>query len=328
MKQSILVTGGAGYIGSHICKALYLNGYIPIVLDRLEYSCRKFAKWGPFFVGHVGDRQLLRKIFNDYHPEAVIHCAGCISVSESFCEPDKYYQNNVVESFELLDEMIFSGIDLLIFSSSCAVYGNTGVDPIPEDHPKNPTTPYGRSKWMIEQIIQDLSRVFPLRYGILRYFNASGADKEGELGECHVPETHLVPLIFRAAFENHYAVSILGTDYTTKDGTAIRDYLHISDLVNGHLKAFQVLKGSTESFVVNLGSGRGYSVLEVIQIAEKLLQKKIPVIQSTRREGDSPMLIAKIDQARNILNWTPERTIEDIIISACNWYKLSNGIFG
>lgn len=319
MKSDVIVTGGAGYIGSHICKWLSHHGYHPIVIDSLVCGHREFVKWGPLIEGKISDRSLLKAVFEKYQPQAVIHCAGLISVPESVSKPDLYYENNVMEGLILLQEMIRYRIDKIIFSSSCAVYGHANGSQISENDSLSPITPYGRSKLMFEQIIQDISRTYPLRHAILRYFNAAGADMDGEIGEFHLPETHLIPLILEVAAGRNEEFEIYGCDFPTTDGTAIRDFVHVSDLADGHYKALELLQKSSSSLVINLGVGKGLSVKEIVRLAERITEKKIRVHYSKQREGDPAVLVANNKKACQLLQWAPRRDIEDIIASAWKW---------
>jgi UDP-glucose 4-epimerase len=318
--KNIIVTGGAGYIGSHICMALNDVGYCPIVIDNLSRGHREFVRWGPLIEGDTGNRNLLRDVFKCYKPQAVIHCAGYISVHESVLNPNLYFQNNVSDSLILLQEMLHSGIDKIIFSSSCAVYGQGKDGPLSEMDPPNPISPYGRSKWMFEQMIQDVSRSYSFRHGILRYFNAAGADFGGAIGERHYPETHLIPLIFEAANGQREKFSMFGCDFPTADGSAIRDFIHVSDLAIGHIKALQLLEHDSSSFILNLGAGTGVSVKEMVRLTEQITKKKIPIHFAGRREGDPAQLVADISQAKQRLEWAPQTSIEDIIATAWKWH--------
>jgi UDP-glucose-4-epimerase GalE len=317
LKERVLVTGGAGYIGSHVAKTLSQRGYEPIVIDNLVRGHREFVKWGPLIVGCAGDRKLLKQAFDQYRPFGIIHCAGYIDVFESIQKPDLYYENNVEVTRNLLEEMACSQIKNLIFSSTCATYGISSEPFLAENHPQNPTHPYGESKRLAELLIKK----HPLNYGILRYFNAAGADPEGELGEKRgFLETHLIPLVLQAA-EKQKRFSIYGTDFPTPDGTAIRDYIHATDLAKGHVDALERLEKG--SFCLNLGSGIGTSVREIIKTAEKVIGIRIPVTETARREGDPPILVSHIEKARTLIDWSPRFNLEQIIQSAWNWQKLS-----
>lgn len=322
MDKNIIVTGGAGYIGSHICKALKERGYVPVVIDNLSRGYRNFVKWGPSVIGDIGDKQILKHAFDAYQPIAVIHCAGLTYVEESLKDPKMYYQNNVAGALCLLETMLEHSVSKIIFSSTAATYGQETSSPLLEDCPQIPINPYGRSKLIIEQIIKDFTKAYSLQYAILRYFNAAGADMEGEIGEYHIPETHLIPLILEVAAGKRKAISIYGTDYPTPDGSAIRDYIHVEDLARGHVQALECLIHSGESVVANLGSGRGTSVKEVIKVVEKVTGKQIPIHLAPRREGDPAVLVANIEKAKSCLKWSPDLSdLETIVFSAWNWLQ-------
>ena len=320
--KNILVVGGAGYIGSYMCKYLAASGFQPIVLDDLSYGHPQAVCWGPFHHGCMSDTQLLGNIFEKNSISAVMHFAGFINVGESVCHPDKYYQNNVAKTITLLNTMIKYQVMNFIFSSSCAVYGDPLEIPLSEKHPLNPVNPYGHTKLMSEQILSDFSRAFGLNYISLRYFNASGADPDGQGGEDHQPETHLIPLILQTALGQRESIHIYGNDYPTRDGTCIRDYIHIDDLAQAHLLAIKRLLHSRGSEVFNLGNGAGYSVKEVIAVARKITGHPIPTQITARRKGDPAVLIGASAKAEKKLGWKPLCTdLDTIIASAWNWHK-------
>jgi len=322
MKETILVTGGAGYIGSHTCKALSAMGCLPITLDNLVYGHPWAVQWGPQFVGDITDSAALDRLFSEHHPKAVIHFAAFAYVGESVDHPAKYYHNNVVGSLTLLEAMRRHKCQNIIFSSSCATYGIPQQVPIPETHPQHPINPYGRSKRMMEQIIQDYGSAYGIRYAILRYFNAAGADPDGQIGEDHDPETHLIPILLQTVLGQRGHTDVYGTDYDTPDGTAIRDYIHVSDLANAHVLALQYLLESGQNLCTNLGTGRGYSVLEVIQAVERITGKAVSYRTVGRRPGDPPALVAKADLAESILGCKPLfREIQSTIHTAWNWHQ-------
>ncbi len=322
MAKTVLVTGGAGYIGSHTCKALAALGYLPISLDNLIYGHKWAVQWGPLFEGDIADSLILDKIFSDYHPTAVIHFAAYAYVGESVEHPAKYYQNNVVGSVTLLEAMRRHGCMNIIFSSSCATYGMPLQIPIPESHPQNPINPYGRSKLIMEQIIQDYGSAYGIRYAILRYFNAAGADPEGQIGEDHDPETHLIPLLMQTLQGRRDYTEVYGADYDTPDGTAIRDYIHVKDLAHAHILALQYLGESQQNLCINLGSGKGNSVMEVIQAVQQVTGRPVPYRLVDRRTGDPPVLVAKADRAYSLLGWKPDfRDIKETILTAWNWHQ-------
>jgi UDP-arabinose 4-epimerase len=322
MTEPILITGGAGYIGSHTCKALAAMGYLPITLDNLAYGHAWAVQWGPFIKGDIADSSVLDQIFSAYRPKAVIHFAAYAYVGESVQHPAKYYRNNVAGSISLLDAMRRHGCKNVIFSSSCSTYGMPLRLPIPEDHPQNPINPYGRTKLMMEQIIQDYGSAYGVRYAILRYFNAAGADPEGQIGEDHEPETHLIPLLLQTAQGRRDYTEVYGTDYETPDGTAIRDYIHVTDLAGAHLLALKYLTESRQSLCLNLGTGEGNSVMEVIEAVRKVTGKTVAYRLVDRRPGDPPVLVAKPDYAYSLLGWKPGfGDIQETISTAWNWHQ-------
>ncbi|BCB26569.1 UDP-glucose 4-epimerase GalE [Sulfurimicrobium lacus] len=320
LEETILVVGGAGYIGSHMVKMLLGRGYGVTTLDNLSSGHRDAVLGGEFVLGDLADRALLDKLFRERKIGAVMHFASFIQVGESVQNPAKYYENNVVNTLNLLDAMVAHNVKRFIFSSSAAVYGNPIAVPIPEDHPKLPINPYGRTKWMVEQILEDYDRAYGLKSVSLRYFNAAGADPEGQLGERHEPETHLIPLILRAASGRAPDIKVFGRDYDTPDGTCIRDYVHIVDLCEAHLFAMERLMKGASSAAYNLGNGNGFSVAEVIATTERVTARKITVIDATRREGDPPRLVADASRARAELGWQPRfDRLDSIIEHAWAW---------
>lgn len=320
--MEILVTGGAGYVGAHAAKALNEAGYGVVVLDNLSQGHQEFVRWGTFYKGDVGDAALLRKIFTTHEISAVMHFAALTLVGESVTEPAKYYENNVLQSFILLREMIDHGVKNFVFSSTCAVYGIPEIVPIPEEHPRAPVNPYGKTKLAVEHMLEDFSRAYDIRYVSLRYFNAAGAEYTASIGEDHTPETHLIPIVLDVALGRRKEVGIFGTDYPTQDGTCVRDYIHVADLAKAHLLAVKYLEEEGESRAFNLGVGQGFSVREVIEVARKVTGKDIKAVEAPRREGDPPVLIADSTKARSILKWNPEYTsLNDIISSAWEWHR-------
>lgn len=320
--KNILIVGGAGYIGSYMCKYLAKNGYHPIVLDNLVYGHRQAVKWGPFIAGQMADTKLLDQIFKEHSIAAVMHFAAFCYVGESVEDPGKYYQNNVAATITLLEEMLKKNIKNFIFSSSCAVYGEPVEIPITEQHPYNPINPYGRSKLMVEQILQDFRAAYGLEYVALRYFNAAGADPEGEIGEEHNPETHLIPLVLKTALGQRETINIFGDDYATKDGTCIRDYIHIDDLAQAHLLALNRLLNGLPGGQYNLGNGDGYSVKEVIEVARNITSKQIPAKIVERRPGDPAVLIGSSEKAFKELGWKPQfADLNAIVETAWQWHK-------
>lgn len=322
MTNAVLVTGGAGYIGSHACKALAEAGHTPIAFDSLVYGHEWAAQWGPFIRGDLADTALLRRVMEEHAVEAVIHFAAFAYVGESMTEPRKYFRNNVAHTLNLLDAMLDAGVRRIVFSSTCATYGVPESVPIAEDHPQAPVNPYGESKLMVEKILRWYGEAYDLRWMALRYFNAAGADPEGRIGEDHDPETHLVPLVLQAAAGQRPDVSIFGTDYPTPDGTAIRDFIHVDDLADAHVRALQHLDRGGESGMLNLGTGTGHSVREVIRAAERVTGRPVPVREAPRRPGDPAALVADARKAREVLGWQPRHTgIETILATAWNWLR-------
>ena len=320
----ILVTGGAGYIGSHACKALSRAGYLPIAYDNLAHGHPRAVKWGPLERGDILDHGRLDEVIAKYQPAAVMHFAAFAYVGESVTDPGKYYRNNVVGSLNLLETARDHGIQSLVFSSTCATYGIPECPPITEATPQRPINPYGASKLMVERMIEDFGTAHGLHSMILRYFNAAGADPDGEIGEDHDPETHLIPLVLDAASGRRTHVSIFGDDYDTPDGTCIRDYIHVSDLADAHVKALQALLAGAGSQVLNLGNGTGFSVRDVISAAQRVTGANIPALVGMRRPGDPPWLVASAEAARSMLNWSPKRAdIETIVGDAWAWHRHS-----
>lgn len=322
----VLVVGGAGYIGSHVNKLLNKKGYKTIVFDNLIYGHREFVKWGDFVLGDLADINQIRLCFEKYNVDAVMHFSAFAYVGESVKLPSKYYINNVANTLNLLQVMLEYGVKNFIFSSTCATYGIPEKIPIPEDHPQMPINPYGWSKLMVEQILRDYEKAYGLKYIIFRYFNAAGADPEGEIGEIHIPETHLIPLTLKVALGVEDHLKIFGTDYPTPDGTAIRDYIHVNDISEAHILGLEYLVNYGKSDVFNLGNERGFSVREVVKKVEEITGRKVKAIEWERREGDPPVLIGSSDKAKKILGWKPEYSdIETIIQTAWEWEKKVSG---
>lgn len=318
--KPILVTGGAGYIGSHTCKALAQAGYLPVVYDNLVHGHEWAVRWGPLERGELLDGARLAAAIARYRPVAAIHFAAYAYVGESVQDPARYYGNNVGGTLSLLAALRAGGVERLVFSSSCATYGIPERLPIDERHPQRPVNPYGHSKQMIEQVLRDYAAAYDLRSIALRYFNAAGADPEGEIGEDHCPETHLIPLVLRAARDPGAPVSIHGTDYPTPDGTCIRDYIHVADLADAHLRALAALERGAETAAYNLGTGRGHSVREIMAAARRVTGRTIALIEGPRRAGDPPELVADATLAGAELGWTPRFTAIDAIIeTAWRW---------
>jgi UDP-glucose 4-epimerase len=320
--EKILVVGGAGYIGSHMVKDLLDTGYGVITLDDLSTGHRELVTGGEFIEGGLGDRVLLDNLFSSHTISAVMHFAAFSLVGESVENPLKYYRNNMAATAELLDSMIRHDVKRFIFSSTAAVYGEPVDIPITEEHPCNPTNPYGASKIAVERMLKDCDSAYGLKYISLRYFNASGADESGNIGERHHNETHLIPLILEVATGRRENIKIFGTHYPTPDGTCIRDYIHVSDLTRAHLLALETLMSGGDSAVYNLGNNRGYSVREVIELARKVTGKPIPAIEADKRPGDPAVLIASSDKIKEALGWKPQyEDLETIIKTAWVWHR-------
>lgn len=306
MPTNILVVGGAGYIGSHMVDCLSQTGFVPIVLDNLSTGHRDSVLNAKLIVGEMADKQLLDDLFSHYQFAAVMHFASFIQVGESVQDPNKYYQNNVANTLQLLDAMIRWKTNHFIFSSTAAVYGEPQYTPIDENHPVVPINPYGRSKQMIEEVLQDFSRAYDFNFASLRYFNAAGADPAGRLGEWHEPETHLIPLVLQAAIGKRDSITVYGRDYATFDGTCIRDYIHVTDICAAHLLALKALLDGQKSYIYNLGTGSGFSVQQVIDAARVVTGKDFMVHEGKRREGDPAILVADARRAISELNWQPQ----------------------
>jgi UDP-glucose 4-epimerase len=325
--MKILVVGGAGYIGSHMVKQLHNQGMEVVTFDSLETGFEDAVRYGTLIKGDLKDSQALEQLFSSNDFDAVMHFASYIQVGESVREPAMYYKNNVSNTLNLLDAMVKHGVKHFVFSSTAAIFGSPSYTPIDEEHPRAPINPYGRSKLMIEQILKDYDHAYGLKSACLRYFNAAGADPEGELGERHDPETHLIPLILQAASGRRPSITIFGTDYDTPDGTCIRDYIHINDLCDAHMLALNKIRNEGNSVRFNLGNGDGYSVKEVLTTAEAVVGKSIPVEYGERRAGDPDRLIADSSRARKELGWNPVySSLEDIITHAWQWEKKQSKI--
>ena len=322
MGQNILVTGGAGYIGSHACKALAQAGYIPVSLDNLSQGHREAVKWGPLIVGDLADDGLLEAILSEHQISGVMHFAAFASVGESMTDPGKYFRNNLVNSVRLLDAMVKTGVDKIILSSTCSTYGTPQFMPISEKHPQEPVNPYGESKLCVEKAMRWYSKLHGIRVAALRYFNAAGADPDAEIGEKHDPETHLIPLIIEAALGQRASVDVFGTDYPTPDGSAIRDYIHVTDLADAHLRTLKKLEESPDDLFLNLGTGTGYSVLEVIDMVEEVSGKRISRNLADRRPGDPAELVAATGLADKVLAWKPVVSdLRTIVETAMRWHS-------
>jgi UDP-arabinose 4-epimerase len=322
MGMRVLVTGGAGYIGSHTAKLLAQAGHEPISLDNLSEGHRWAVRWGPLIEGDLADADLIRDVLRDHQIQAVIHFAANAYVGESVEHPRKYFRNNVTNTLHLLEAMHDTGVRDIVFSSTCATYGLPEKLPIHEDHPQHPVNPYGESKLFVERALRWFGDAYDMRWVSLRYFNAAGADPEGEIGEEHHQEPHLIPLVIQAALGLAPHVEVYGNDYPTADGTAIRDYIHVADLARAHVLALEHLVGGGRSLALNLGTGTGHSVLEVIRAVEEVSGREVPVRRVDRRPGDPEALVADASQAQAVLGWRPEYSdLADIVRTAWQWQE-------
>ena len=315
MSKAILVTGAAGFIGSHACKALARAGYLPVAYDDLRAGHREAVRWGPFVEADLGDRARLEDALKRHDVKAVMHFAASASVPDSLLRPELYFANNVGNMLILLETMRAQSVTHMVFSSSAAIYGTPDMVPIPEHAPKAPINPYGETKLIGEQMLHWWGEVHGFRHASLRYFNACGADPDGEIGEAHEPEGHLIPLVLDAAFGRRECIDIFGTDYATPDGTAVRDYIHVQDLAEAHVKALDRLFEGGDSGAFNLGTGIGRSVREVIAAAERVTGRKVPQREAPRRAGDPPVLVADPGRAKKLLHWEPSRSDLDTIVA-------------
>ena len=317
----VVVVGGAGYIGSHTVRVLQERDVEVLVFDDLSTGHRE-AVQAPFVEGSLRDRESLSRLFSDHSPRSVIHFAAKSLVGESVENPAKYYEENVLHTFNLLEEMRAAGCVEIVFSSSCSSYGDPVEIPMPDTHPQSPVNPYGRTKLHMEHMMDDYARAYGLRFAALRYFNAAGAASDGSLGEDHAFETHLIPLVLQVALGKRESISVYGDDYPTPDGTCIRDYIHVDDLSDAHLRALRLLQDGTSRFACNLGTGSGYSVREVIEVARRVTGHPIPEVVTGRRAGDPPQLVSGGNLAREMLGWEARRTaLEDIVADAWNFMQ-------
>jgi UDP-arabinose 4-epimerase len=319
---SVLIAGGAGYIGSHAAKVVAQAGLEPVVLDNFVYGHRWAAKWGPLVEGDLGDKAFVERVLKEHKVTSVIHFAAFAYVGESVTHPRKYFHNNVVNTLNLLDAMVDHGVRDIVFSSTCATYGEPTKVPISEDQPQMPVNPYGESKLAVEKILGWYQKAYDIHFAALRYFNAAGADPDGEIGEDHDPETHLIPLAIEAALGRGKELQIFGTDYPTPDGTAIRDYIHVTDLAEAHVLALAHLGKGTQALKLNLGTGKGHSVREVLAAVEKVSGRKVPAREVGRRPGDPPSLVADARKASEVLAWRPRyAALETIVEHALKWHE-------
>ncbi|WP_461209881.1 UDP-glucose 4-epimerase GalE [Desulfocurvus sp. DL9XJH121] len=322
MPKTVLITGGAGYIGSHANCALAERGYETLVLDNLVYGHRDLVRWGRLIEGDIADAALLDRIFAGHKVDAVMHFAAFAYVGESVADPAKYYRNNVGGTLSLLEGMRRAGVDKLIFSSTCATYGVPEEIPITEGHAQAPINPYGRTKLMIEQAMADYGAAYGLRSLALRYFNAAGADPTGRVGERHDPETHLIPLALMAALDPARELKIFGTDYDTPDGTCVRDYIHVTDLAEAHVLGLEYLLDGGASDAFNLGNGQGFSVREVVQSARRVSGRPVRAVEADRRAGDPPFLVGSSQRIRSALGWNPRHAdLDEIMATAWAWHR-------
>ena len=320
--MNVLVAGGAGYIGSHACKVLAASGHQPVVFDNLSFGHRWAVKWGPLVEGDLADSDALAAAMKQHRIEAVMHFAAFINVGESMQKPGKYFRNNFSNAINLLDAMVECGVPSIVFSSTAAVYGDPETVPIPETHAKAPVNPYGESKLFVERALRWYNELHGIRSMALRYFNAAGADPDGEIGEDHSPESHLIPLVIHAVQGKRARVDIYGTDYPTPDGTAVRDYVHVMDLADAHVRALRYLNDGGQSTQINLGTGNGHSVREVIDQVASTAGKMVPSQDSPRRAGDPPVLVAAAGKGREVLGWEPRHSsLAEIVETAWKWHN-------
>ncbi len=320
MNSTVLVTGGAGYIGSHVCKALAANGFTPVSYDNLCSGNKDHVRWGPLEVGDIRDRARLSQVMKLYRPEAVLHFASLIRVGESVVKPAEYYDNNVFGTFCLLNAARKNGIRDMVFSSSAAVYGMPDTDMIAEGHPLRPVNPYGHTKLAMENMIRDYAAAYGLNYAILRYFNAAGADMSAEIGTAYKVDTHIIPLLMRVACGDMKEIGIFGTDYPSPDGTAIRDYVHVQDLAEAHILALRHIGKGNGRLTLNIGTSAGHSVQDVVDMARRVTKRPIPARTGPRRSGDPHQLVADAAQAGKLLGWKPLYSdLQTIVASAWRW---------
>lgn len=322
--KKVLVVGGAGYIGAHNCLLLAERGYEPVVFDNLSNGHEEFVKWGVLEKGDIRDRARLDEVFRKHRPDAVLHFAGLIEVGESVKNPVAFYEINVIGALTLLSAAIDADVKAFVFSSTCATYGLPDKVPMDEAHSQIPINPYGRTKLVIEQAIKDFSTYSGLPAVVLRYFNAAGADFEARIGEWHTPETHAIPLAIDAALGRRSGFKVFGSDYDTRDRTCVRDYIHVLDLADAHIRALEYLLAGGETVELNLGTGTGTTVKELLASITEISGRPFPVEYSGRREGDSPALVADNRRAKEVLGWEPKYTLTDIIRSAWAWHTKVN----
>jgi UDP-glucose 4-epimerase len=318
---TILVTGGAGYVGAHCCLALSRAGHKVVVYDNLSNGHAKFVRWGPLEHGDIRDRARLSAAFSEHKPDAVLHCAASIEVGESVKHPDRFYDNNVGGALTLFEVMREHGVGPFVFSSTCATYGEPLSLPMDETHRQQPVSPYGWTKLMVERISRDVAGAYGTKFAHLRYFNAAGAAPDEQIGERHEPETHAIPLALFTLLGRRDSFKVFGSDYGTRDGTCVRDYVHVLDLADAHVRAVERLLGGGESLAANLGTGTGVTVLELLAAIEKATGRHVPAASAPRREGDSPALLADNALAKRELGWSPQRDIGAIVADAWTWHS-------
>lgn len=318
---TILVTGGAGYVGAHCCLALARAGHTPVVFDNLSNGHRQFVKWGPFEQGDIRDKARLDAVFEAYGPDAVLHCAALIEVGESVKFPERFYEHNVVGALNVFEAMRAHGVGAFVFSSTCATYGEPQRLPMDETHPQSPVSPYGWTKLTIERASRDIAAAHGMRFAHLRYFNAAGAAADEGIGERHDPETHAIPLALFTLLGRRESFKIFGDDYDTRDGTCLRDYVHVLDLADAHVRAVERLIGGGESLAVNLGTGDGVTVKELLAAIARVTGRAVPAAPAPRRPGDSAALVADNSLARRELGWSPSRGIDRIVADAWTWHS-------
>lgn len=325
MEKIVLVTGGAGYIGSHVCKALSQSGFVPVVYDNLCSGNEAAVQWGPLERGDIRDRARLAEVIGKYNPVAVMHFAALIQVGESVKNPSLFYDNNVNGSLCLIEEARLHDIKHIVFSSTAAVYGNSNPGFLKEDSSLSPINPYGQTKLTTENMIRDYADAYDLNYTILRYFNAAGADADAQIGTSYKVDTHLIPLLMRVASNVMPEIKIFGDDYDTADGTAVRDYVHVSDLARAHVLALKNSLDNGAQLTLNLGTNRGFSVMEVIEMARRVTGHAVPAVKHSRRIGDPAVLVANAVKAQKVLKWTPEfSSLENIVETAWAWRCAQN----
>lgn len=317
---TVLVTGGAGYVGAHCCLALAEAGFSPVAYDNLSNGHARAVQWGPLEQGDIRDGARLDEVIAKHRPIAVLHFAALIEVGESVQAPGRFYDNNVGGALTLIEAARRGGMDKLVFSSTCATYGDPVRVPMDETHPQAPLNPYGRTKLMIEQALADYDAFAGFRSVSLRYFNAAGADDAGRIGESHEPETHAIPLALGAALGLRSGFKLFGDDYDTRDGTAVRDYVHVLDLADAHVRALRYLLNGGETTAFNLGTGTGTTVLELVEAIRRTTNRPLPVERVDRRRGDAPCLVADSTRARTVLGWAPSRNLDEIVRSAWRWH--------